>query len=263
MDKKLIESRYKRIADELRDTPGILEKLYFKKDFARVGHNVDVMARSLLLRAMMKWRVEDDTDSARADLRCASQLSLELDRALAGIRENTSSQDSLIDVSNIEVPLFACILAPDWDRAKALAEMCDSPFVADREDLVHATMTRLLGALVLDKSEQFSVLRKRFDGQKKNRWWQYFTGYVDLYELVMKRDWKQFAAGMRETEDRFHKRKLDRKFGDLRPEYGGGENNDVVFDFMATAIANIAASRGYNLNGPSESYFPVSASRHS
>ena len=97
IDKALVEARKRRIAGEASDTPAIIAKLYSKKYFARVGHNVNLLARSLLLRGMMSYRVDGNVDGAIADFRAASELTKEFDRALEGI-EKSDPQNPSSDV---------------------------------------------------------------------------------------------------------------------------------------------------------------------
>ena len=244
--KELIQARRKRIADELNDTPGILAKLYSRQDFARIGHNVDLMARSLLLRGMMSYRIEDDVKAAFSDFQASCELTKEFDRAIKGIQGGEPGlQTAYLDIADLGIPLYTCLLASNWDRVVVIAKLSQHPAVQEKGDPIRAIMSKLLVALILDDKNEFTVLRSKYDRLKKSHWWQYFIIYIDLYESVLNRDQERFDALMETAEKKFQARASDRKFGDLRPEYGGGqENNAVVLDFMSLGIAKVALKRG-------------------
>jgi hypothetical protein len=248
VDKALFEARKKRIAAEVRDTPSIIAKLYARKDFSRVGHNVNLIARAILLRGMMNHRVAGDIASAVADFRAASALTKDFDPAVEGIdKSGPQSGNAHLHAEDLGIPLYACLLASDWERAKTVARFVSHPAVLAREDPVHGKMTALLAALVLDDRERFRALKAEYDGMKKSRWWQYFIHYVDLYASVIERGQPRFEALMEEADKKFRARAKDRTFGDLRPEFGGLAENEMVLDFMALGIAKLAVRRGMRL----------------
>jgi len=249
IDRSLVEARRRRIKAQLDDLPGILAKLYAKKDFARVGHNVDLLARALLLRGMTAYRTEQDAKGALADFQAACDLTKEFDRSLKSIRESPpDSRAGYLDIADFEIAMYACLLGCNLERAKTLAALTADPAVQLKEDRVKASMTRLLAALILDDRDRFAALQAEYRRLKKDYWWQQFQHYVDAYGSVMDRDQQAFDKLMDHAEEKFLSRAKDRKFGDLRPEFGGLENNEQVLDFMSLGIAKLAIKRGMLLS---------------
>lgn len=254
MDANLIEARKKRISGEISDTPGILGSLYAKKDFARVAHNVDMIARSLLLRGMMSYRVDKDVNAALADFRAACKLTDEFDRALKGIEagNDAPARSAYLEVSDFEIPIYTCLLASNWPRALALVELMSRPAVQQKEDPARVLMARLFAAFLVDDKDKFKTLRAQYDRAKKDYWWQQLAHYIDLYESVLNRDQERFDRLTDDAEKKFLSRAVDRKFGDLRPEFGGLAENDVVVDFMSVGIGKAALKRGMRLTKDSD-----------
>ncbi|HEY0803168.1 MAG TPA: hypothetical protein VGD54_20200 [Steroidobacteraceae bacterium] len=251
----LVAGRRKRIEHGLNQLPLTLQILYARSDLARVGHNIDSTTRSLLQRGMMSARIDGDFKAARADFTQAAQLSREFDRALTASRESLGDaaqpKSSRLYLGDFEVPLFACVLAHNWPQAEWLATTLHDRQVGDPvEDPIHSHMTRLLAALVLDDRATFVQAKSSYDKLKKSAWWKYFVHYVDLYESVLTRDQARYDERVALADTNYRARARDRKFGDLRPEYGGLSDNERMLDFVALAIAIVAMKRGM---GPKES----------
>jgi hypothetical protein len=248
-DNNLIEARRKRIGHSISAMPGILEQVYARGDFRTIGHNVDVNSRSLLERGMMSARLDGDFQSARSDFALAAGLTREFDRALEGIRQSGEKPvpprwSMCLDIQNFEVPLFACVLAHDWSRAESVARMTRDPNVLELEDKTYAQVSRLLAALVLDDREAFTKEKALYDKTKKSAWSKYFVHYADMYDSVINRDQARYDELSNTADTLYRARAKDRKFGDLRPEYGGLADNARMLDFIALAIAIVAVKRG-------------------
>jgi len=248
-DKNFIAGRRKRIDHEVSAHPGILEKVYAKGDYRRVGLNIDSISRSLLQRGMMSARVDGDFQSARADFALAADWTREFDRALEAVRQSGQKPVAprwfaCLDIYSFEIPLFACLLAHDWPRAGALARITHDPLVLELEDETQTLMTRLLVAFVLDDRAQFTQHKSVYDKTKKSAWWKYFVHYVDMYDSVISRDQARYDELAATADGLYRARATDRKFGDLRPEYGGQAENERMLDFIALAIAIVAVKRG-------------------
>jgi hypothetical protein len=245
----MIEGTRKLVEHELATTPDILSKLYAKKDFRMIGLNVDVIGRALLLRGMIAQRVDHNTAAALADFRLAAGYTAEFDKSLAAIRDlgGAPCVSADLNIASFEIPIFACVLAGDWGRSRAVASLTRDALVRDLEDPVKALMTRLLAALILEDEAGFQRLRERYDRAKKSRWWQHFPVYIDMYEAVLKRDSSRYIELAAQADVAFRARARDKQFGTLRPEYGGQEQNDIVLDFMALGIAAVARSRNIAL----------------
>jgi hypothetical protein len=241
--------RREQFAHELATIPGTLEKLYAKRNYRRVGHLVDTMARVHLQRGMIAARLEGDFQSARTDFSQAAALTLEFERALEGIGQGDAEPVpptffGCLDIEDFENPLLMCALAHDWPRAEAVARITRDPRVRDLEDPVHSLMVRMLAALVLDDAAAFAVLKSAYDKRKKSAWMKYFVHYVDMYEAVINRDQARYNELALTADQLYRARARDRKLGDLRPEYGGLRDNEHMLDFMALAIAIVAVKRG-------------------
>jgi hypothetical protein len=248
-DKDHLEANRKLINDSIAAMPAILDQVYAKGDFRRVGFNVDVESRSLLQLGMMNARVAGDFASARSDFARAAGLTREFDRALEGIRQSGQKPvpprwSMCLDIQNFEVPLFACVLAHDWSRAESLARMTRDPNVLELEDKTYAQVSRLLAAFVLDDREAFTKEKAVYDKTKKSAWSKYFVHYVDMYDSVINRDQARYDELAGTADTLYRARAKDRKFGDLRPEYGGLADNARMLDFIALAIAIVAVKRG-------------------
>jgi hypothetical protein len=144
------------------------------------------------------------------------------------------------------------VLAHDWPRADAVARLTRDPRVRDLEEPVHALRVRLLAALVLDDVAAFAELKSAYDKRKKSAWMKYFVHYVDMYEVVISRDQARYNELALTADQLYRARARDRKFGDLRPEYGGLAANAVMLDFMALAIAIVAVKRGMRASKESD-----------
>jgi hypothetical protein len=237
------------IDHEVASLPGILEKVYAKGDYRRVGLNIDLISRSLLQRGMMSARIEGDFQSARADFALAAGWTREFDRALEALRQSGQKPVAprwfaCLDIQSFEIPLFACLLAHDWPRAQALARITHDPLVLELEDETKTLMTRLLAAFVLDDRAAFAERKAVYDKSKKSAWWAYFVHYVDMYDSVISRDQARYDELAAKADGLYRARAKDRKFGDLRPEYGGQAENERMLDFIALAIAIVAVERG-------------------
>jgi hypothetical protein len=248
VDQTLIAARRKRIADEISDASGILAQVYAKKDFRRVGYNIHSLGRSVLLRGMMAQRVDGDAGAALSDFRIGVQGTQEFEKALEAIAKSAPPVISAdLDVAAFDIPLFVCILAGARTRSREVALLTRDPRVLDLEDPVQALLVRLLAAFILDDAGAFQSLRAKFDRAKKSRWWQHFPIYVDMYEAVLKSDRARYHELAAQADSRFRARAKDKKFATFMPEYGGQEENAVVVDFMASAIAIVARWRNIPL----------------
>jgi hypothetical protein len=249
IDKKFIAGRRQLIDHEVATHPGILEKVYAKGDYRRIGLNIDMISRSLLQRGMMSARVEGDFQSARADFVLAAGFTREFDRALEAVRQSGQKPVAprwfaCLDIYSFEIPLFACLLAHDWPRAQALARMTHDPLVLELEDETKTLMTRLLVAFVLDDRAAFTERKAVYDKSKKSAWWAHFVHYVDMYDSVISRNQARYDELAAAADGLYRARATDRKFGDLRPEYGGQADNERMLDFIALSIAIVAVKRG-------------------
>jgi hypothetical protein len=254
--------RRKLIEHELATTPGILEELYAKQGYRQAGHNVDLIARALLQRGMMAARVEGDFQSARADFARASGLTREFDRALEGIRQSGRKPMppqwfACLDIQDFEIPLFACVLAQDWPRVEAVARITRDPHVLELEDPTKVLMTRMLAAFVIDERTSFAQVKSVYDKSKKSTWWKHFVHYVDMYESVLNRDQGRYDELADNADKLYRARARDRKFGDLRAEYGGLAENERMLDFIALAIAIVAVKRGMRAAGKESGIVPA------
>ena len=248
-EQSAIEARRKLIDDSMAAMPGILAQVYAKGDFRRVGFNIDGKSRLLLQRAMMSARVDGDFQSARGDFALAAGLTREFDRALEGVRQSGQKPVpplwfACLDIQSFEIPLFACVLAHDWERAESIAHMTRDPNVLEIEDETKAQMSRLVAAFVLDDRGAFTQVKAVYDKTKKSAWWKYFVHYVDMYDSVINRDQARYDELANTADTLYRARDKDRKFGDLRPEYGGLADNARMLDFIALAIAIVAVKRG-------------------
>jgi hypothetical protein len=245
----MIEGRRKQIAQSIEALPGILEQVYAKGAFRTIGSNVDSHSRSLLQRGMMSARIDGDFRSARRDFALAAASTREFDRALEGVRQSGQKPVppqwfACLDIQNFELPLFACVLAHDWSRAESVARMTRDPNVLELEDKTYAQVSRLLAAFVLDDREAFTKEKAVYDKIKKSKWSNYFVHYMDMYDSVINRDQVRYDELASTADTLYRARAKDRKFGDLRPEYGGLSDNDRMLDFIALAIAIVALRRG-------------------
>jgi hypothetical protein len=249
IDQNLIAASRKLIDHEVTSLPGILEKVYAKGDYRRVGFNVDLISRSLLQRGMMSARVDGDFQSARAAFAQAAGWTREFDRALEAVRQSGQKPVpprwfACLDIQNFELPLFACVLAHDWARVEALARITRDPLVLELEDETKALMNRLLAAFVLDDRAAFTELKAVYDKTKKSAWWKRFVHYVDMYDSVINRDQTRYDELAVMADSLYRARARDRTIGDLRPEYGGLADNERMLDFIALVIAIVAVKRG-------------------
>jgi hypothetical protein len=246
-DKGLIEARRKFISDSIAARPGILDRVYAKGDFRRIGFNVEGQSCLLMQRAMMSARMDGDFQSARRDFALAADATREFDRALEGIRQSGQKPVpphwfACLDIQSVEIPLFACLLAHDWERAEGVAHLTRDPNILDIEDETKAQMSRLLAAFVLDDRGEFLHLKAAYDKTRKSAWWKYFVHYVEMYDSVINRDQARYEELADTADARYRARAKDRKFGDLR--YGGLADNARMLDFIALAIAIVAVKRG-------------------
>ncbi len=249
IDRKFTAGRRERIDHEVTTHPRILENVYAKGDFRRVGLNTDMLSRSLLQRGMMSARVDGDFQSARADFTLAADWTRELDRALEAVRHCGQKPVpprwfACLDIHSFEIPLFACLLAHDWERAQAVARITHDPLVLDLEDETKTLMTRLLVAFVLDDRAAFAERKAVYDKTKKSVWWKHFIHCVEMYDSILNRDQARYDELATTADSLYRARARDRKFGDLRPEYGGQAENELMLDFISLAIAIVAVKRG-------------------
>lgn len=89
------------------------------------------------------------------------------------------------------------------------------------------------------RQQCFNPLRR-----KLHPFWQWLTIYLDLYQAVLDRDQARFDELMRDREEGYVARSLNKNAGESRPEFGGGEQSQFVFDFMGVGIAKVACRRG-------------------
>jgi hypothetical protein len=248
-DVSIIDGRRKQISDSIAVMPEIIAKVYAKGDFRRIGFNVESAVRLLFQRAMMSARVDGDFQSARRDFALAASFIPEFERALDQIRQSGQKPVpplfyNCLDIQSFELPMFACVLAHDWTSAELLARMTRDPNVLQIEDETNAQVSRLLAAFVLDEQESFTSAKRAYDKIKKRAWSKYFLHYFEMYDSVVNRNQARYDELASSADMLYRARAKDRKFGDLRPEYGGLADNERMLDFIALAIAIVAVKRG-------------------
>jgi hypothetical protein len=244
VDRALVTTYRDLAADHIAQMPQIIEQLHARGNFVHVGFNVNLLARNLLACGMMSQRVDADTGAALEYFRTACGFTRELGRALEAIAKSApDSEQAYLLPEQFEIPLYVCVLAGDWAQAELIARWTGYPGVIDREDQFRALMTWQLAALLRDDEQGFMAVRQKFEKMpKKHKSRQRLIIYADMYDAVMHRDQKRFDVSIEAARVQYLARRRNRD--PLRPEYGDGEHNNAVLDFMSVGTARIASRRG-------------------
>lgn len=213
---------------------------------ARVLWNLGIASRDALCLAMLALRCREDAAAAREHL-----------------RQGVAAGEKLLDYAARGFPgsaffahpgIYCALLADAAPTAQKLSQWASGPHETDPRlnDPKGEVFGQLLGLFVLDRPAEYAAQRVQLGkglGLEKDPFWKWLTVYLDLYAAVLRRDQAALDAGMAQRAQAFAARAKDRGFGDLRPEFGGGRDQDLVFDFMGTGIVKVALQRGLRYEG--------------
>lgn len=146
--------------------------------------------------------------------------------------------------------LYCNLLVGDFQAAKAIARWIVSvqggdPAVADTGDPFGIAAAHF----ALDDCAGFERARTAFigaDGSELHPYWRAMLVYIDLYDVVLRRDQAAFERLMDRREKFFVSRCREKAEG--RSEYGGGRISPFVLDFMGIGIARVAIALGLSFN---------------
>lgn len=207
----------------------------------QVLYNLKVVARDALCAGMLAIRWENDLKTGVAYFAQGADITNRfLDFGRRGFPASAWLSHHLI---------YCNVLSNRFEQAAALAEWTSTivdpaPRLTDVES---EAFGRLLALFILDRRDDFITLRQQCFNpppRKLHPFWQWLTIYLDLYQAVLDRDQARFDDLMPEREEACVKWSKNKKAGESRTEFVGGEPSQFVFDFMGVGIAKIARLRG-------------------
>lgn len=236
---------------------------YNNQDYEYVAWNSDGAIRELLTKHAIEYRVLDNLEQALETLKAANEfldhieLAVEKADAMGAVLEsNEPGKTNFIYASNFTYAFIAVCLLQDWGRAQRLANAMMLPVVYG--DVAHTSsgsahaIPEMFAALILDDKTLFKKYQKKFqDGKSYYYYWDKHFYYDQLMVSVLERDEERVNQFLTEQETRYLQRKTDKKLDGSTVE-GDHENNDRVYDVIASALCNVARYYGINVTHQSE-----------
>lgn len=257
---RTLAARQSRIDGEIARTQGIHVEVRARQRYDRLAFSAFVVAKSLLLRGMMAYRLNRDVGSAMADFSQGCNYGEVLHEAIGLVNQAMAAEVApkpipMPNPAHFEPVMCCCLLCGSDEKAKALAAVLRDETAA-LDILDHAAgdvLTRLLAAVILDDKLWFATLKQHYDRLKKNKDWDiFFVVYGELYQAAIDRNQGRFDSLLGDAEQGYLARASNKKFTDLLPEYGGQQENTLVFDFMATCAARLAHRNDLKLHKDSD-----------
>lgn len=238
-----IRSRCERMLK--RAEPDIPE-LERQANWEALGGLLKGACRNALQLAMIELRCNHDVEAARRYFLKARDLSSFFEGVSEGV----------VAASDLDIPIYCCLLSGDFESAKRLAEIISSgklKVIPGSHFDVHA---QILSAFILGDLGCFERWLLDFERLEQSYWWGRQKIYFDLYRSVIVGDEVAFSILLCEAVALFGDRRFDKEFGNQLGEYGGLEYNQFSIDFMSVGIAVVAKEKGLIVSIDSD-YFPA------
>lgn len=249
---------FSRCEKDLNDYPDILKRNYDKQKYGLAVSNLKAAMECAIQMAMIAYTSTRKYEEAYSKLSLGKKYADELlslcDR-VASLKDDEVDRSKKIQGFNLAFVLIYCMLLKDYHRLTSVAfVMENNPYVVyESEELGHIGM--MVKAFANDDKGEF---QDHYQAQqsKKNR----SKGYdlpLSLCHATLSRDQNSFDSVLAEMENEYPKRKTSRAYKGIQSIWGGGEYNEIFFDFYATAIASYAKKLGMKVEPSSDVAIPA------
>jgi hypothetical protein len=233
---------YERCMESLDETDEVIQPNYERKDYLAVSSLLKLAVWDSIQMAMIVFTSTKDVERAKLDLlegvKYVDRL-IDLYHEVAILRAGKISDAQLkIDGFEMAQTLVYCMLIKDIGRIENLTAALNAGknLRYGGDDL--RRLSSMLKAYVQDDLELFKENYEKFCYKKSRP-----TGYDrELYLClsVLQRDQAKFDEILNEIEIDYPKRKKSRSWQNTQAIFGGGDYNEIFFDFSATALASYA-----------------------
>lgn len=242
----------------LKQTPEILKANYDKQKYGLAATNLKGALEDAIQMAMIAYKSGGQYECAYSKLSLGEKYVdelLKLCERTASLEATKIDRDMRISGFSLAFVLIYCMLLKDYQRLKSVVAVLESNknIVYGDNDLEHISM--MFKAFAKDDKDEFEVHHQP-QQSKKNR----AAGYdlsLALCRATLIRDQDSFDKVLAEIEAEYPKRKISRAYKNTKIIWGGGEYNELFFEFFATAIASYAKKLGMRVKPSSDIAIPA------
>jgi hypothetical protein len=150
-----------------------------------------------------------------------------------------------------------------WAHTESLVALTELPVVREegmeeQSGGVLDTVMRMLVAVLKDDAKSFATAQRRFQAERSiDRYHEVYFEYDRMMAHILARDATGSVAFLMALESQFSQRATDKQLVNQQLLKAGGEDNGLVFDVWAVALALLARHRGIVLEH-STAVVPVS-----
>lgn len=220
--------------------------------FNLASWNSDAALRRHLERVALLARAKNDYAQAREELSAAQSFSQTLEDAvnLCNERGFNEAEKNFIHLMNFTSALLLLMLRQDWPRLKRLVAMTALPVVKE-EGLEEESggaldvIARMLVATLNDDAAQLATAQRRFQAERMvDRYFEVYFEYDRMMTAIVVGDAKGLADFLAALEVQFARRATDKELLNQELLKAAGEDNALVFDVWAVALALWARHQG-------------------
>lgn len=244
------------IGDAARQIEGVKSAIpgnYAWDGFQQVTLNTDSALRCHLERVALLHRGKKDKAAALAELSATVVLLDYTEDAIAKCNAIGRTAGNWLYVTNLTHAFLAVFLANDWQRALRLARAASLPVLRDEGPNAYDDIVRMLVATVLSDRDSFRDWRSRFVRDRGfYRYFRVYFSYDQLMDQIFEGNSDAFDAALAAHEKSFLKRANDKRIDRGPLLHACLDNNALVFDVWAVALANLARHKGLTIGHTSE-----------
>ncbi len=223
-----------------------------RANFEYAARNADSAIRDHLERVAVLARAKHDYAGAREELAAALPFVQTLEDAVNRCNERGFSEadKSFIHLINVTSALLLLMLRQDWPRVQTLVAMTALPVVQeegleDESGGVLDVIMRMLIATIRSDAAAFASAQRRFETERTvDRYYEVYFEYDRMMAAIIAGDAKGVADFLAALEVQFARRATDKQLVNQELLKAAGEDNPLVFDVWAVALALLARHRG-------------------
>ena len=221
-------------------------------DFGYAAWNSSSAIRDHLERVALLARAKNDYAQAREELSAALPFIQTLEGAVNRCNERgfNEAEKNFIHLMNFTSALLLLMLRQDWPRLKRLVAMTALPVVKE-EGLEEESggaldvIARMLVATLNGDAAQLAAAQRRFQAERMvDRYFEVYFEYDRMMAAIVVGDAKGLADFLAALEVQFARRATDKELLNQELLKAAGEDNALVFDVWAVALALWARHQG-------------------
>ena len=246
-----------RAADQLRFAMDEIESVRLVNPTNLTRGKFDLAARNAghaveryLERIAVLLRIGAEPNRVAAEVTAAAAYLDQVDEAARRCGEREPGPSNFIHLMVFLWPMVLLMVAGHWERLEAMARTARLPFVheeghEDESGGVDDIITKMLLTLVLDDADAFARAHARFaKARSVDRYYKKYFEYGRLMDSVLRRDAEFAQRTLQELDALFRARTTDKWLVQLPLLAASGDDNDLVVDIWAVALARFARHRG-------------------